>query len=118
MFVDTSGWASLADRRQTYHLQASELVQAALDAGETLITTNFVLAELTALLTSPLRIPKARQIQWLENIRTDSAIETVVIDPSQEAAAWNLWRGRSDKDWTLVDCAASSLCSSSACPKP
>ncbi len=52
MFVDTSGWASIADRWQSFHARASALVRPVLTGGRTLVTTNFVLVELTALLTS------------------------------------------------------------------
>ena len=57
MFADTSGWASAVDRTQTYHTLAGSLIRQAKKAGETILTTNYVLAELASLLTSPLRIP-------------------------------------------------------------
>ncbi len=88
MFADTSGWASLVDRGQSFHALTSTLVQQACDKGATLITTNYVLAELTALLTSPLRMPKQEQIQYLADIRAASWVEIVLIDSGLDAAAW------------------------------
>jgi len=58
VFADTSGWATVADRRQSFHAQAAHLDQAAVAKGESIVTSNLVLIELTALLTSPLRIPR------------------------------------------------------------
>jgi uncharacterized protein len=71
-----------------------------------LVTTGFVLAELTALLTRPLRMPKVQQIQLLDALRADSLLEIVPIDPLFEAAAWQLWESRLDKEWSLVDCSS------------
>jgi predicted nucleic acid-binding protein len=69
-----------------------------------LVTSNWVLAELTALLTSPLRVPKAQQIQLLHDINADPGVMVVAVDSAIEAAAWQMWRTRTDKDWTVTDC--------------
>jgi predicted nucleic acid-binding protein len=106
MFADSSGWATLVDRRQPYHVVAAALVKQAHAAGPTITTTNYVLAELTALLNSPLRIPRPRQIQFLTDLRTVSWVDVVPIDSTLEALAWHLWASRPDKEWTLVDCAS------------
>ena len=106
MFADTSGWATVADRRQSFHAQAARLVQAAIANGESIVTSNLVLVELTALFTSPLRIPRSQQIQFLDDLRSDPNVEIAVVDPVLEASAWQLWRSRTDKDWTMTDCAS------------
>jgi predicted nucleic acid-binding protein len=54
-------WASAVDRRQSFHGRSGKLVKQAHSAGQTIITTNYVLAELTSLLTRPLRIPRLLQ---------------------------------------------------------
>lgn len=103
MFVDTSGWGHFIDPTQSFHPQAVAFAHQAMSAGR-LITTNAVLAELTALLSRPIRLPKATQIQMLRDLRSDPAIEVVHIDPALDTAAWQLWESRPDKDWSLVDC--------------
>jgi predicted nucleic acid-binding protein len=65
-----------------------------------------VLGELTALLVSPLRVPKPTRAVILNEIRSDPDIEVVEVTPDLEAAAWHLWRTYLDKDWSLVDCAS------------
>src|SRR5260370_29341134 len=104
MFADTSGWASLVDRRRSFHSLAATLVQQACDDGKTIVTTNYVLAELTALLTSPMRMPRQQQIQYLADIRGASWVEIVPIDSALDSASWQLWESRLDKNWTFVDC--------------
>ena len=106
MFADTSGWASLVDRRQSFHVLAAACVQQAHADGKFIVTTNYVLAELTALLTSPLRMPRYQQIQLLADLRGASWVEIVHIDAMLDQAAWQLWESRLDKDWSLVDCAS------------
>jgi uncharacterized protein len=103
-FADTSGWASWADDTQKFHALALKIVNETWTRGHQLVTTNWVLAELTALLTSPLRMPKRQQIQLLEGIHTDPGVRVVTIDPLLERAGWTLWENRPDKDWSLVDC--------------
>ncbi len=98
MFGDTSGWATVADRRQTFHARAAAMVSAAIAKAEKIVTTNLVLVELSALLTSPLRIPKPQQIQFLDYLQSDPNVEIVCVDTPLETSAWNLWRSRPDKD--------------------
>ena len=106
MFADTSGWASLVDRRQSFHGLTTALVQQAAAEGRTIITTSYVLVELTALLTSPIRMSRQQQIRYVNDIRGSSWEEVVFINPALDAAAWRLWESRPDKEWTLVDCAS------------
>jgi predicted nucleic acid-binding protein len=105
-FVDTSGWAEWADQTLRFHAQAVVAFDDVWNQGGRFVTTSLVLVELTALLTSPLRMPKPKQIQLLDDLRSDPSVEVVPLDSQLESAAWNLWRSRPDKEWTLVDCAS------------
>jgi predicted nucleic acid-binding protein len=106
LFADTSGWAHFLDRKQTANARAVERVREVCDSGGRLVTTNYVLAELTALLISPIRLPRTTQIGFLKDLRTANWVEVVHIDPALDAAAWRLWESRPDKEWSLVDCAS------------
>jgi predicted nucleic acid-binding protein len=105
-FVDTSGWAEWADHTLRYHAQAVAAFEEVWNQGGRLVTTSLVLAELTALFTRPLRMPKTKQIELLDEIRTDASVAIVLVDSLRESAAWDLWRTRPDKNWSLVDCAS------------
>lgn len=104
--MDTSGWAAWLDAREHRHADTEALVNDFWQQGYRLVTTNWVLSELTAVLTSPLRISKPRQVVFLDDIRSDPGIHIVTVDAGLEADAWQLWRTRLDKDWSLVDCAS------------
>jgi uncharacterized protein len=103
-FVDTSGWGAWADKREQFHAKAVDAIDEVWRQGGRVITTNWVLAELTALLTSPLHVSKAQQIQLLDDIYADAGVPVVTVDPTMEAAAWQMWRSRPDKEWTATDC--------------
>lgn len=105
LFVDTAGWAAWLDSSEKFHALAVESVNKAWDLGQTLVTTNWIFAELTGLLTR-FRMPKSRQIQTLRRLRSDPSILVVPIATSLEASAWHLWETRPDKEWSLVDCAS------------
>jgi predicted nucleic acid-binding protein len=103
LFVDTSGWAAAFVARESFHTLAAPLLQQALNASN-VITTNHVVAELSALLTRPLRVAKSDQIALLQDLRNSASVEIVHFDAALEAAGWQLWESRADKDWSFVDC--------------
>jgi predicted nucleic acid-binding protein len=105
MFVDTSGWACLFVNTQPCHAQADQYFRAALQQ-RSIVTTNYVLAELVALLSSPLRIPRSRIFEIIDAIKTVPYVQIVHIDEATDAAAWNLCKSRPDKAWSLVDCSS------------
>ena len=76
------------------------------DSGVHLVTTNYVLAELVALLMSPLRVPRPHRLSIYEIIEAATRLDVVHIDPRLDREAWSLLKARSDKDWSLVDCAS------------
>jgi predicted nucleic acid-binding protein len=106
LFADTSGWVAWLNRREPHHGRAVSFVSNAMRTSRRLVTTNYALSELVAVLTSPLRFPRPQQIQLLRTVRGATWVEIVHIDPALDTAAWNLWESRPDKEWSLVDCAS------------
>lgn len=80
MFVDTSGWANLYIPTEDYHSQAVGCFQQVRKQRETLVTTNYVVAELVALLDSPLRIFRPRLFEIVDSIKTASFVQIIHID--------------------------------------
>jgi uncharacterized protein len=106
LFVDTAGWGHLLDPTQKHHALAATIYRDARQQGRKLITTNYILAELTALLTSPLRIPRPKIIAFVEGFKASSYIKIIHVDPSLDEQAWQLFSQRQDKEWSLVDCSS------------
>src|SRR5262249_319464 len=106
VFADTSGWASGYVPSQPFHAAALGYFRRCRGGGLRVVTTNYVLAELTAVLTSPLHVPRVQQIAKLQLIRPAHWVTTIHLDPALDDEAWNLWKTRPDKEWSLVDCAS------------
>lgn len=104
LFVDTSGWASLFVNTQPYHSQADRCFRQAVGQQRSVVTTNYVISELVALLDSPLRIPRPRIFEVVDAIKTVPYVQIVHIDEATDTAAWELCKSRPDKAWSLVDC--------------
>src|SRR5437870_5319968 len=90
LFADTSGFASLADPTQPFHLLAARLYRAARNRNERVVTTNYVIAELVALLTSPLRHSRSSIIISIDRVKASSHIEILHVDPVLDDEAWQL----------------------------
>jgi predicted nucleic acid-binding protein len=74
--------------------------------GRRLVTTNYVIAEFVALLTSRRRVGRSQLIACVETIKTLKYIQVAHIDAALDASAWALLKARLDKEWSLVDCAS------------
>ena len=119
-FVDTSGWAELADRTLIFHDQAKSLFEEVRRRNGRLVTAGFVLAELTALLTRPLRMPKARQIQLIDDLTAaDSLVENSPSTLLSKLPHGSCGKRRPNKEWSLVNCSSFVVnARTAASPKP
>lgn len=96
IFADTAGWGHLVDATQEYHDRAATLYRRARQQGDKLITTNYILTELVALLINPLRIPRPRIIAFVEGLKASPHVDIVHVDPTLDAQAWQLFTERTD----------------------
>ena len=103
LFVDTSGWAYLADRSSALHRDAQTIYQQTLTRQRLLVTTNYIIAELVALLSSRSRISRQQIILFVDALKAAPQIEIIHVNTELDAAAWLLLKTRVDKGWSLVD---------------
>lgn len=68
-----------------------------------------MIAELVALLSSPLNVSKPLQIKIIEKMKATSWFEIIHITPELDEQTWELLKSRPDKNWSLVDCSAQIL---------
>src|SRR2546423_11755954 len=94
----------MADRRESHHIVAANIYREARKRGQRIITTNYILAELVSLLTSPKRLLRSDIISFVEAIKSASYVEFIHADESLDQTAWQPLKSRTDKDWSLVDC--------------
>ncbi len=101
IFVDTSAYFVLANRRDASHQSASALLHQLVAERRRLFTTNFVLAELHALLLA--RINRAVAAQVLAQIDTSQATTVVRVSARDELRARAIIARYTDKDFSLTD---------------
>jgi uncharacterized protein len=106
LFADTSGWGNLVDPTQPFHALAASLYRTSRLRSQKVITTNYVLSEVVALFTNPLRIPRPAMVTFVDGLKASPFVEVVHIDQIMDQDAWKLLRSRLDKEWSLVDCAS------------
>ena len=103
LFVDTAGWAYYLDRQDTLHPLILALVQHTVKQKRYLITTNYIITELVALLSSRYHLPRQQVITAINALKTDTAVEIARYEQSIDDEAWALLEARLDKKWSLVD---------------
>jgi uncharacterized protein len=70
LFADTSGWGNLVDPTQPFHAQAASIYRTARRQAHKVVTTNYVLVELVALMTSPLRLVRPSVVAFIDGLKT------------------------------------------------
>jgi len=106
IFVDTSGWAELIDPSLIHHTLAAKIYHQTRQQHRKFITSNYIITELVALLTSPLRIPRNKTIELINGLKNSPLVEIVHIDVALDNQTWQLLTQREDKNWSLVDCSS------------
>jgi uncharacterized protein len=103
LFIDTSGWAYFLDSQDTLHSVVVTSVKQAVKKRRRLVTTNYIITELVALLSSRFHLPRQQVIKAINLIKWDASVEVVHIERTMDDEAWALLEQRLDKEWSLVD---------------
>ncbi len=106
LFVDTSGWADPILKNTPEHREMEAYYKQAIASDRMLVTTNYVITELVALLTARSRAPRTQVLVLIARIKETPRVHIVHIDQALDAAAWSLLEQYSDKEWSLVDAAS------------
>ena len=100
IFIDTSAFYALLDRDDTHHPRAKRAWNELLTAVHTLVTSNYILVETSALLQNRLGIGAARAFH--DEILPLINIEFVVLGTHRSGVTALLSASR--RDLSLVDC--------------
>ncbi|MBA3631622.1 MAG: type II toxin-antitoxin system VapC family toxin [Acidobacteria bacterium] len=102
MLIDTSGFFSLYDEADEYNRQAVSFYEAAVVKR---LTTNYVLAEYTAL-AHVRGVPRREIIKFSSRILDDKDVEIIWVGENLHRQAVALLRERADKTYSLCDAAS------------
>lgn len=102
LFVDTAGWMACADAADPAHARSRAARDAALAAGQSLITTDFVIDETLTLIRFRLGLDAARA--WWQQVEGSSRLRWERIDAARFEKAQGLFFQYQDKDFSFTDC--------------
>ena len=101
VFVDTSGYYASVDRRDGRHADAQATLRWLLDGQRWLFTTNYVLAEIHAMLLTRMSRDIAERV--LSDIDNSDALTIIRVNVADEARARQVIHQYQDKDFSLTD---------------
>lgn len=105
IFVDTSFWIGIADRRDSRHTMATTLLRARDE--EALLTSNHVLGETWTFLRR--RHSHHAALRFLTQIESANRLEVAVLSRDLEHEAWAWLRQRDERPYSFVDAASFAL---------
>jgi uncharacterized protein len=101
MFLDTSGLLSLYEPEDKFYALATDCFHRA----ERRITTNYVLAELVALMGAR-NLSRGPALRFIAGLEQDPMIEVFWVTEGMHAGAMDLLLRRLDKSYSLCDAAS------------
>ena len=102
LFVDTAGWMACADASDNAHTRCCTARDRALETGQALMTTDFVVDETLTLLRLRLGLTAAER--WWQQIDRSSRLRWERIDSGRFEKARQLFFHYRDKDFSFTDC--------------
>jgi predicted nucleic acid-binding protein len=105
IFVDSSFWIGLSDRRDGRHAQATALFRAYERAG--LLTTNHVCGESWTFLRK--RHGHAAAVRFLDSTARTGRLRVVRASEEVEREAWSWLRRHDEREYSFVDATSFAL---------
>jgi uncharacterized protein len=102
VFVDTAGWMSCADSADGHHARSIAARDAALESGQTLVTTDFVVDETLTLIR--LRLGLAAAERWWQQVDRSPRLRWERVESDRFEKARLLFFQYRDKDFSFTDC--------------
>jgi predicted nucleic acid-binding protein len=102
LFVDTAGWMACADASDPAHQACRATRDTALRAGQTLVTTDYVVDESLTLIRQRLSVSAAEA--WWHQVDGSPRVRWERIDPGRFDHALELFFRHRDKGYSFTDC--------------
>src|SRR5438552_13057244 len=107
VFVDTAGWMACADRADPAHVRCRAARDGALEAGQTLITTDFVIDETLTLIRFRMGLSAADA--WWRQIDGSPRLRWERVESDRFEKARHLFFQHRDKDLSFTVCTSIAL---------
>ncbi|MBN1609692.1 MAG: PIN domain-containing protein [Polyangiaceae bacterium] len=110
LFVDTSAFVALADKRDRHHQQAQRFLRALARAKRPLVTSAYVADEVTTMVR--MHIGHAQAVEVGHAILGSRWCRLFEVDEELRASAWNLFTRYDDQTFSFTDCTSFALMNS------
>lgn len=100
--MDTAGWMACADGADPAHTRAAAARDTALEAGRTLVTTDFVADETLTLIR--IRLGLAAAQAWWQQVDVSPRVRWERVDSDRFERARGLFFQHRDKQFSFTDC--------------
>lgn len=107
IFVDTSAFFAIENRRDTHHPEALRFRDECLKTGQRLVTSDYVLDESYTIIR--LRAGHHVAVQFGEDLRTSQLIHIEHITPEITEMAWRIFKAYRDHNFSFTDCTSFAL---------
>lgn len=107
IFVDTSAFLALEDRRDAHHAEALDFRDDCFRSGEALVTSDYVLDESYTIIRR--RTGHGVAVGFGEDIRGSRLIRVEHVTHEVVETAWRLFKTYDDHDFSFTDCTCFAL---------
>lgn len=107
IFVDTSGFAALAHRRDKHHAAAKRFLKTVADQRRPLVTSTYVVDELFTLLR--MRWDHTTAVKAGEQLARTRWCRVLDVDGDMRVAAWQIFVRYADQVFSFTDCTSFAL---------
>lgn len=107
LFADACYWIALCHRRDELH-ETADAAREQLSNAE-VVTTDEVLAEVLGFFSGKGSYLRMLAVQIVEGVRNDSRVRVVEQSRASFDGGLALYKGRSDRQYSLVDCVSFEL---------
>ncbi len=104
LFVDTSAWYALLDRKDRNHAAANQFVQT---SQIPLVTSTYVLDETVTL--AKRHLGHALAVRAGQQLWTEEIARLVRVTPGDEMLAWSIFTLHADKGYSFTDCTSFAM---------
>jgi uncharacterized protein len=102
MFVDTSAWFALNDRKDQHHARAVAFMQRLKVNPVLFLTTDYIVDETVALLR--FKVSHQEVLSFLQLFERSTQIIREQVTPEHLRRAEEIFSGYRDKRWSFTDC--------------
>jgi predicted nucleic acid-binding protein len=104
IFMDTSGWYSVLDRKEAHHAHAAALVRRLITSGKRLVTTDYVLDEACTLAKA--RAGSQMAFRLLDLVHATRALDLEWVGAERFERAETQLRKYDDQGFSFTDCSS------------